>query len=423
MSQPAARGPHTAGVPVALVVLLGAALLINYVDRGTASMAAPFLKTELHLSYAQMGVVLSAFFWGYVPAQPLMGWLADRLGPARVLGAGFLLWSLATFLTGLSGGLLTLLALRLVMGIGESVTYPSALALLAQRIDDRHRARATSVFQLGGVVGPALGALLGGWILQLYGWRVMFASLGLLSLLWLIPWRRQVSAAPRPATQAVRDGGPTFAQILSQRALWAATLGNFCSNYAFYFVFTWLPMYLVQERGYSVASMVNVTTIFYVLDALGLLATGWALDAWVRRGASANRAFRTALALSAAGVGACLILTAGASSAAAVALLLVAGLMDGLNSPSVCSLVQHFAGPAATGRWMGVQNALANVAGILAPWVTGHIVEATGHYAAALYTAGGVALVGLLSWLVLVPRVEPIDWALSSDRSARAARP
>jgi sugar phosphate permease len=217
--------------------------------------------------------------------------------------------------------------------------------------------------------------------------------------------------------------GPALSQILGQPALWAMTLGNFCSNYAFYFVFSWLPTYLVDERGYSGASMVYVTTGFYVLDALGLLVTGWALDSWVNRGASPSRAYRTALALSAAGVGACLILTARSSTQSAIVLLLIAGALDGLNSPSVCSLVQQLAGPLATGRWMGVQNALSNVSGILAPIVTGYIVERTGHFDYALYSAGGVALVGLLSWLVLVPRVERIDWSVSSGRSARAADP
>ena len=424
MSNEAARRPGPAGVPVALVILLGTALLINYADRGTVSVAGPSLRAEWQLDKDQLGWLLSAFFWGYVPAQPLVGWLADRVGAARVLAAGFCVWSLATFLCGWSWTPLSLAALRVVMGVGESVTYPSALALLAQRVSDRYRARATSVLQLGGVAGPALGTFLGGWILVLYGWRAMFVSLGLLSLLWLIPWRRQLAQpaqlAPAPGAQGE---GPTFPQIIAKRALWTATLGNFCSNYAFYFVFTWLPMYLVEARSYSLASMVSVTTAFYVLDGLGLLATGWALDAWVRRGASADRAYRTALAVSAAGVGACLILCARAGPAAAVALLLVAGVLDGLNSPSVCSVVQRFAGPRATGRWMGVENAIANVAGILAPIVTGYIVQATGRYEPALYVAGGVALVGLVTWLFLVPRIEPIDWSLRRERSELAAGP
>ena len=99
-------------------------------------------------------------------------------------------------------------------------------------------------------------------------------------------------------------------------------------------------------------------------------------------------------------------------------LLLAAGIMDGMNAPSVCSLVQHFAGPLATGRWMGVQNAVSNVAGIVAPVAAGYLVEATGHYTAALYLAGVIALVGMLAWVVVVPPVRPVDWS-----RARAARP
>jgi MFS family permease len=323
---------------------------------------------------------------------------------------------MATVLTGLSAGVVTLVAARLLMGVGESVTYPSALALLAQRVSDRHRARATSILQLGGVVGPALGTLLGGLIMVRYGWRAMFIGLGLASLLWLVPWLRQTRATPPTAAAGASASSPAFAQILRQRALWGAMLGNFCSNYAFYFVFTSLPLYLVHERGLSLLSMTHLTSAFYVVDALSVISTGWLLDAWMRRGASPNQAYRTALALSAAGVGLCLIASSRAGPTAGVVLLLAAGAMDGLNSPSVCSLVQHFAGPFASGRWMGVQNAASNVAGMIAPVASGYLVEATGHYTAALWLAGGIAVTGLLAWLVIVPPVEPVSWGVRTAR-------
>jgi len=401
----------TARAPYALIALLSTALLINYVDRGSISIAAPLLEKELGLTPSQTFLMLSAFFWAYVPSQPLMGWLADHLGAARVLTGGFALWSVSTFLTGLSAGVVSLVALRLLMGVGESVFYPSALALLAQRVDDAHRARATAVMQFGAVVGPALGAFVGGLVMVRYDWRAMCMGLGLGSLLWLVPWVGQLRL-PRPQALAGRAGdiGPSFGAILRQRALWGTLLGNFCSNYAFYFVFTALPLYLVHERGLSLTSMTRVTSVFYLVDGVSVLATGWLLDAWVRRGASAGRAYKTALALSAAGVGVCLLATSGAGATAGVGLLLATALADGLNSPSVCSVTQRFAGPLATGRWMGVQNAVSNTAGIIAPIVTGTLVEASGHYTLALWVTGGVALAGLLAWLVIVPAVEPVDW-------------
>jgi hypothetical protein len=172
--------------------------------------------------------------------------------------------------------------------------------------------------------------------------------------------------------------------------------------------------------------MTNVTSVFYLVDAASVLATGWLLDAWVRRGASASRAYKTALALSAGGVGVCLLAASGAGATAGVGLLLATALADGLNSPSVCALTQRFAGPVATGRWMGVQNAVGNTAGIIAPLVTGALVQASGHYTLALWVSGAVALCGLIAWLLIVPPVEPVDWsrvaALVLDAPARGAK-
>ena len=411
---------HSAAVasrfPLRLALLLGAALMINYVDRGTISTASPLIKSEFGLDAAQMGLLLSAFFTTYVLSQPLMGILIDRLGAARVLAAGFTLWSVGTFLAGLSGGVLSLAALRLVMGVGESVCYPSGFALISQRVREAQRARVTAFMQLGSVVGPALGVTIGAWVMIRYGWRAMFIALGLASLLWLIPWRGQLRIPPPVALPGVDAGGPRWIDIVRQRALWGTVLGNFCSNYAFYFVFTWVPLYLVEERGMSLASMAKVQSLIYWMDGASIIATGFALDWWVRRGATASVAYKTALSLSAAGVGACLLFLSGAGAAAGAALLLATGLADGLNSPSVGALTQRFAGPFATGRWMGTQNAVSNTAGILAPSITGYLVKYNGgHYTVALWVTGAVALLGLLAWLLVVPPVEPVDWGGSAQ--------
>jgi MFS family permease len=406
------RGRAPARLPLALASLLGAALLINYVDRGTISTAGPLIKGEFHLDAVQMGLLLSAFFTTYVISQPFMGILVDRLGAARVLAAGFALWSVGTFLAGLSGSLLSLVALRLVMGAGESVCYPSGFALISQRVGDQHRARATAIMQVGSVVGPALGTFVGGAIMIRYGWRAMFVTLGLASLLWLIPWMTQLRIPPPARPVDARATGPRWIDIVFQRALWGTVFGNFCSNYAFYFVFTWVPLYLVEERGLSLGAMTRVQGFIWVADSVSMLAAGWLIDWWIRRGATASLAYKTALSLSAAGVGVCLLSLSGAGAAAGALLLLATGVADGLNAPSVGALTQRFAGPLATGRWMGTQNALSNTAGILAPSVTGYLIKHNGgHYTVALWVAGGVALLGLLAWLVVVPPVEPVDWA------------
>jgi len=302
------------------------------------------------------------------------------------------------------------------------VCYPSGFALISRRVEHRYRARATALMQLGSVIGPALGTFVGGLLMIRYGWRAMFMALGVTSLLWLIPWSGQLRNRPQQSRAGARGDGPRWIDVVRQRALWGTVLGNFCSNYGFYFVFTWVPLYLVEERGLSLDSMKNVQSLIYVMDSASILATGWLIDWWIRRGAAPGLAYKTALSLSAAGVGVCLIALSGAGAVAGAALLLATGLADGLNSPSVGALTQRFAGPLATGRWMGSQNALSNTAGILAPTVTGYLVHYDGgRYTLALWVTGGIALLGVGAWFFVVPPVEPVDW--SRARATRSPAP
>ncbi len=415
--------------PAGLVVMLSLALMINYIDRGAIATAAPLLQDELQLSPSQIGWVLAVFYWAYAPLQPVMGWLADRIGPAIVLAAGFALWSLATAATGLVWGLASLVVLRLLMGAGEATFYPSALSLLVRNVPSTQRALATATMQFGAVLGPALGTLLGGMIMLRFGWRTMFVVMGSASLVWLVVWRRRMRAermAQASSTVATvpddADDNPSYGVILRQRALWGGMLGTFCSNYAFYFVFSWLPLYLVRERGLTLEMMTYATTAFFIADGASILLVGYMLDRWVKSGASLNRAYKTALALSCAGVGLCLIGSTLVSGLVAASLiLLLTGVMDGFNSPSNPSVTQTFAGPRATGRWMGIQNAVGNVAGMTAPVVTGYLVESTGNYTYASIVSGVVALCGLVAWLVVVPEVKPIDWKAEGQRLRPAA--
>src|SRR6266487_6114421 len=123
-------------LPLLLLVL---SVLINYIDRGNLSIAAPLLKDELGMSASQLGILLSAFFWSYTAMQFVSGWLVDRFDVNLIIAAGYLLWSLATATTGIVQGFTILLAMRLLLGIGESVAFPSCSKILAQRLPEHHR--------------------------------------------------------------------------------------------------------------------------------------------------------------------------------------------------------------------------------------------------------------------------------------------
>src|ERR1039457_138152 len=173
-----------------LVLLLSAALFINYVDRGNLATAAPLIQDQMHLSATQLGLLLSAFYYSYVLAMVPAGWLAERLGAHRVLGVGVALWAVSTFLTGFAGGFVSLLLLRLMLGLGESAGFPCSSKLVAVAVEPARIGMANGWMAFGYLVGPSIGTIVGGVLMSYVGWRPVFILFGALSLLWLWPWSR-----------------------------------------------------------------------------------------------------------------------------------------------------------------------------------------------------------------------------------------
>jgi len=404
-----AAPPRAAGGSVRLVALVAAAVFINYVDRGNLATAAPLMQEELHLSAGQLGLLLSAFYYSYVLAMAPGGWLAERYGAQRVLGAGVALWSIATLSVGFVSSFSALFGLRLLLGLGESVAFPCASKLLAQAVEPRRLSLANGVMSFGYLLGPAVGTLLGGLLMSRYGWRAVFLLLGALSLAWLWPWRTVV-VGRHGAAQAQPGAEPPLRQILRQRGLWSAAVGLFSANYAFYFILAWLPFYLVRERGFSVDSMAWTASWAYLLNAVAALVTGWLMDRAVRAGRSANLMHKSVMALNHVLVIVCMAAMVLLPAKGLIAALCVYEVMAGVASPGLFAIPQIMAGPAAAGRWVGVHNCIGAMAGILAPAVTGILVERSGQFYGAFMLAAALSVIGLVAWTIALPRIAPIRW-------------
>lgn len=398
-------------IGAAVVPLLALAIFVNYVDRGNLATAAPLMKDELRLTGGQIGVLLSAFFWVYTPAMPLSGWLAEKFSPYRTLGAGLLIWSLATVLSGLASGFWALVVLRALLGLGESAALPCTSKLLAQHLPSHRLGAANGFVGVGLALGPAFGTYAGGLLMAQVGWRMVFVVFGLASALWVIPWW----AASRHAAAAVEvapAAGPavSFGDILRRRDLWGCAIGHFSANYAFYFMISWLPLYLVKARGFSVPRMAEIGGLIYLVYAAANVATGVLADRWMRAGASANRVRKTASVAShlivAVGLAACAI----GGPTLAVGGLFVAGVGFGLNTATIFAIGQTLGGARGASQWIGLQNGLGNIAGILAPIVTGAVIDRTGQFMWAFVIAGAIALVGAAGWGLIIRKIEPIDW-------------
>jgi len=394
--------------PFALpLLLLGLCVFINYIDRGNLSIAAPLLKDELSISASQLGILLAAFFWTYTAMQFVCGWLVDRFDVRRVLAAGYLTWSLATVTTGLVRGFVMLLAIRLLLGIGESVAFPACSKILACHLPEHHRGFANGVIAFAYRFGNAIGTFGAGLLMATYGWRPVFIGIGLVSLLWLPAWIKWMPC--RTVTDDSIAKTASFADILRHRSFWGASLGQFCHAYLFYFMVTWLPFYLVRERHLSVQSMARVAALYYLTDAMSAIATGWLSDFWIRRGYTPTLVRKTVMAIGS--VVATVAMAACATSPATYLPWLIAvGVGCGIGGASIFTFAQTLAGPQAAGRWTGLQNGFANMAGAVAPALTGFVVERTGSFAAAMEITTIAVIIGGFAWVFVVGRVEQVSW-------------
>jgi MFS family permease len=376
------------------------------------------MQDQLSLSSAQIGVLLSSFFWMYAPAQLLAGWLVQRFDIRYVLGAGVAVWALATGLTGLASGFASILALRLLLGLGESVTFPSWQLITARKTEEHERGRLNGLVGAGQGVGPMLGTLFGGLTMARFGWRAMFIGLGVITMLWLWPWfsatrggdfYKPVKGGPRPVS---------YGAILRQRAFWGAALGHFGMNYAFYFVISWLPSFLVKAGGFTVSQMAGIGAAIYAVYAASTVVCGVGSDVWIRRGASVTKVRKSFVLVSAAGSAVAIALCGLVDPRNAVWFLGAAGVFFGMTTPMLFAIGATLAGPRAAGQWAGAQNLAGQLAGVVAPLVTGFIVQRTGVFSGAFAVAAGVSLLSMLAWGLVIQRVAPVVWR---DEAAVAA--
>jgi len=394
-----------------VLILLGLSVFINYIDRSNLSIAAPFLKDELNLSMSQLGILLSTFFWTYSIFQPVSGWLVDRFDVNWVLALGFLLWSAATAATGLAHGFAMLLGLRLVLGIGESVAYPSYSKILARHFPEDRRGFANSVIAAGLTCGPAFGMFFGGVLIARFGWRPFFIVLGLISLSWLAPWLKW---RPRAQDSSVTGNGklsaPSLLEFVKLRPAWGTCGGLFCCNYLNYFLITWMPIYLVRELHFSMNKMATLAGTSYVTAAVVAAACGWIADRWIDAGRTPTVVRKTFTGGSLVCASMFLILCVVAGRDLSTAMIICVTASFGAAASNIWAVTQTLAGPEAAGRWTGMQNFVGNLSGIVAPALTGFVLGRTGQFFWPFTINAVVALLGAISWIFVIGPVEQVRW-------------
>lgn len=409
----ATRGFRGRDAGLWLTLLLGALVLLNYVDRGAIGIAAPKLKDELSLSATAFGIAVSAFSWVYAPAQFAVGWLSDRFCVYRLIACGLAIWALATFMTGFADGLAMLVALRVMLGIGEGVAFPSASKIIARHVSPERRGIANSTLAAALSFGPALGTFAGGLILRYYGWRPIFILFGLATLLWILPWLLVSKPHWRDYAQADEHRISTR-HVMRNRTVWAMGIGHFCNTYGFYFLLAWLPLFLIKVRGFSILEMTAMTTATYVVQGLGALFWGWLSDRLVKNGSEEVPLrkglmcfYQLASAVAIVGIG------FSTTPSAIFGWLLAGALVGGIGGANPYAISQIYAGPKAAGTWVGIMNGLGNTSGIVGPILTGVLIQQTGSYVLAFAASAAIVAFGGIWWWRVLPNESRLQVAFA----------
>ncbi|MFY1990189.1 MFS transporter [Achromobacter xylosoxidans] len=414
-----------------IMVMLFITVVINYLDRSNLSIAAPALKDEFGLDTVHEGLILSAFGWTYAAMQIPGGWLVDRVSPRVLYAAALILWSAATFFMGFAGSFVILFVLRLAVGALEAPAYPINNRVVTTWFPEKERATAIGFYTSGQFVGLAFLTPVLAWLQHHYGWHMVFVSTGLLGIVWGMLWYliyrepRQFRGANAAEIELIQKGGGVvdldkrvtekkapfnwndLGLVMSQRKLWGVYLGQFCLTSTLWFFLTWFPTYLVKYRGMDFIKSGFLASVPFLAAFIGVLCSGVLSDFLVRRGATVGLARKLPIILG------LLISTSmiGAnftdSTPWVIFFLAVAFFGNGLASIT-WSLVSALAPVRLLGLTGGVFNFVGNLSSICTPIVIGFLVSKDS-FAPAIVYVSSLALLGALSYILLVGKVERIE--------------
>jgi MFS family permease len=420
-----AASPKVRGIQRAALAMLVLSGSINTIDRAALSVANPLIREEMHLSIAQMGLLLSAFLWAYAFAQLPTGALIDRLGPRRLLALGLAVWSSAQLLCGFVTSATQFAIGRILLGIGEAPNFPTGARVVRDWFHVRERGFATGVFNSASYIGTGIAAPLLTFLMLSFGWRWMFAIMGVLGLgaavLWYILYRDPDQMALtaeenhyRTAGDAPEKSNPvTFGEwraLFRCRTTWGMILGYFGIIYVNWLFNAWLPGYLEMARHMSIRMTGLVAAVPYLFAVAGSLCGGWLVDRLLARGFSrvASRQYPLCCAMAANAV--FVVAVAMVDSNVIAVACLCGSLFCGTVSTACAWATVSVVAPAnCTGSLGAMQNFGGYLGGALAPTITGFIVQETGSFVPALMVGAAMCVFAAVSFFIIKEPIKPED--------------
>lgn len=367
-----------------VLALLIALAVITFLDRISIAVAGARIQDELHIAPERWGWILGAFVLAYGLFEIPSGALGDRSGYKRVLSRIVLWWSAFTCLTGLATGFTTLLATRFLFGAGEAGAYPNIAGVIAQWFPKEQRASKQGFIWSASRLGGALSPLIVVPLQQRLGWRVTFAILGAVGVIWVVCWKLMYSEVQRLAPKVTE---PIPWRVLSSARMRLIIAMYFCQAFGSWFYFAWFPVYLVKGAGFSESQMGIFSALPFVLGATGSLIGGVLSDRFGRSLiGSAGLAASSLLLVS---------MTLVTNQAAIVVLSSLGFGAADLMLPAAWAICMDVSGPHA-GAATGAMNTAGQLGGFVCTVLFGYVVRATGNYQAPVWIVAALVMAGAL---------------------------
>jgi MFS transporter, ACS family, D-galactonate transporter len=406
--------------------LLGIGVLVNFFDRVNLSVSHDSLIGAFGISDVVFGYLSSSYNWTYALCQLPIGVVLDKLGVRRVGRIGTFIWSAASFAAAAAPNLSAFFGARLLLGVGESPTFPANSKAIGLWFPERERSFATSLNDSAAKFASAIGVPVIGIVLIHSGWRWSFAFTGAISLAYfLLFWRvyRDPSEDPELTERErlyIEDHGASqvaphlgeetsssLVQLLAQRKVLGLALGFGAYNYVFFLLLYWLPAYLSSALHVDLLhSFIYTSVPWFAATATDLAIGGFLVDFLVQRGFGQSAVRRTVLIGGTSfGLG---ILGAAHAHSPSQALIWISVSLSGLAAaaPVAWSLPSFIAHRPDVGKVGGIINFSGQVSGIVASILTGYLVSAHHSYASAFAVAAAYLAVGIAGYLFLLGRIE-----------------
>ena len=420
-----------------LVALLFFAGALSYMDRVAISVAAPIIAREMHLDPAQLGIVFSTFFVGYAIFCFVGGWSSDRIGPRRVLLVAVLGWSIFCGMTALAVGFASLLVIRVIFGLFEGPFNSTANKTIGNWFPQREQGTALGLANCGMPLGAAAAGPIVGFIAADYSWQTAFLVIAVLGLVWVAAWA--LLSADHPSrhprineTELIEIskeqqhphalGDASLRTYMFRPLTLATAFAFFGYAYLLYFFLAWFPSYLTMQEHLSLKNMAVVGMIPWLFGALGFGLGGRLSDLLFKWTGNALFARKIVL-VGGLFVAAVCVGLAGVLPGlhAAVALMAVSVFSMYLTGSTYFAIILDSVNREKVGGVTGFIHAIANTAGILAPMITGFIVQNTGKFESAFVLAGAVAVLGAVGVAIFV-RPEPNPSSLAHAKMGFAEK-